>query len=131
MVKLEDGSMVLASQLLGGDGQDDDGKSLKFKSNDDATVPVYTAEAPMRDGSNRKKIYSFDLGNTQVRVSVSTVEPEPEEKDKSKKEKEKEGEDEEAASKKSASLESEGFRTSTPATEARVVKTSPGKSNTR
>lgn len=107
MVKVQDGSLIYAGQLLGGEGQDDDGHSLKFKSNEDANVPVYTAEAPMRDGSGRKKIYSFDLGTTQVKVSVSTVEPEPEEKEKPKKEKEKE-EDEASGSKKLN--ESEGLR---------------------
>lgn len=116
MVKLEDGSMVFAGQLLNGEGQDDEGKSLKFKSKDDVagSVPLYTAEAPMKDGSGRKKIYSFDLGTTQVRVSVSTVEPE--EKEKSKKDKEDE--------------EDEGPKA---ATEARVVKTPPQttRTNTR
>lgn len=118
MVKLEDGSMVFAGQLLGGEGQDDDGHSLKFKANEDATVPYYKAEAPMRDGSGRKKVYTFDLGTTQVRVSVSTVEPE--EKDKPKKE--GEDKDEETASKKS--VQSEGL---TATTEAKIVKTPPGK----
>ena len=128
MVKLEDGSLVYAGQLLSGECQDDDGKALKFKVNDgDQTVPFYRAEVPMRDGSGRKKIYSFDLGTTQVRVSVSTVE---EEKDKSKKEKEGEensGDEEVTATKKSA--ESEGLRATT---EAKIVKTTPtGKPNTR
>lgn len=120
MVKLEDGSMVYAGQLLGGECQDDEGHSLKFKANEDAAVPFYRAEAPMKDGSGRKKIYTFDLGTTQVRVSVSTVEPEEKEKeDKEKKEKEG-GENEETGSKKS--VESEGLRATT---EARIVKTTP------
>lgn len=116
MVKLEDGSMIFAGQLLAGEGEDDDGHSLKFKNKDDGAY--YNAEAPMRDGSGRKKIYSFDLGTTQVRVSVSTVEPEPEEKEKEKKEKE-EDEGEETKSKKLE--ENVNLK---PATEAKVIRTS-------
>ena len=76
MVKLEDGSMVLASQLISGAGEDDNGKKIKFDRNQQSEIPTYKAEAPLNDGTGRKKIYSFDIADTPVRVSVAVVNPE-------------------------------------------------------
>lgn len=115
MVKLQDGSMVLASQLLSGAGEDDDGNPIKFEKNENALVPTYKAEADMNDGSGRKKVYTFDIVDTQVRVSVSTVEPESEsegDKDKDKPDKPKE-------------TGTINLETEPPTTEARVIKTNP------
>lgn len=78
MVKLQDGSLVPASQLIGGEGEDDEGNQLKFKQTRTATVPTYTAESDLNDGTGRKKVYVFDLFDTPVRVDVRVVEPETE-----------------------------------------------------
>jgi hypothetical protein len=77
MVKIQDGSLITVNDLLSG-AEDDDGNKLTFVKNESAFIPTFKAESIMGDGSGRKKIYSFDLVDTPVRVSVSTVEPEPE-----------------------------------------------------
>lgn len=76
MVKLQDGSLVFADQLLAGAGEDDNGNPIKFKEVKDAPIPTYTAEADMNDGSGRKKNYTFGFSNTQVRVGVTIIESE-------------------------------------------------------
>lgn len=79
MVKIEDGSTLTLSRLLG-EAQDDDGRPLKFERNDDTNnpsdIPSWKAEVDMTDNSNRKKTYHVDLGNTLVRVSVAIQNPE-------------------------------------------------------
>lgn len=75
MVKLQDGSLVMASQLIHGEGEDDNGNQLTFVQTRNTKVPSYTAESDMTDGSGRKKVYLFDLFDTQVRVDVKVVEP--------------------------------------------------------
>ena len=78
MVKLQDGSLVPASQLIGGEGEDDEGNQLKFIQSRTAGVPTYTAQSDINDGTGRKKVYIFDLFDTPVRVDVRVLEPEPE-----------------------------------------------------
>lgn len=102
MVKVQDGSLITVNDLLSG-AEDDHGNKLTFVKNESAFIPTFKAESIMNDGSGRKRIFSFDLVDTPVRVSVSTVEPEPEEPATDDKDKDKDK--------------------PTASTEARVVKT--------
>jgi hypothetical protein len=75
MVKLQDGSNVFAAELLLGNGEDDEGKPLKFEMVKSATpdaVPTWSAKSQMKDGSERTRFYSFSLADTQVKVLVIT-----------------------------------------------------------
>lgn len=74
MMILQDTDFVLASQLLGGHGKDDNGNPIKFKQIEGAILPTYQAEADMNDGTGRRKIYTFDIPDTPVRVAVRIVE---------------------------------------------------------
>jgi hypothetical protein len=76
LVKLQDGSTVLASTLLSGDAQDDEGNPLRFEQVQGAPFPTWSTTKQMGDGSGRTKVYSFGLENTNVRVSVSIITPE-------------------------------------------------------
>lgn len=117
MVKLEDGSVVLASQLISGTGEDDNGKPVKFEKNEESIIPTYRAEADLNDGTGRKKVYSFDIADTPVRVSVSVVEPE---KDKKPQVESESGDNNDN---KTADLNKEKPLTVNDTTEARVIKT--------
>ena len=76
VVKIEDGSLVPAQELLSGAAQDPDGKALKFTEVKDAPMPTYTAKSKMDDGSGRTRVYTFSIENTNVRVSMGLVEEE-------------------------------------------------------
>lgn len=76
MVKIQDGSLVPASELIDGRAEDDDGKPLKFEQVKDANVPTYKAVSEMSDGSGRVRNYSFSIVDTNVRVGMSVTEPE-------------------------------------------------------
>ena len=78
MVKLQDGSMVPASELLNGSAEDEEGNQLKFTEVKGATYPTYESKSKMKDGSNRMRTYTFSLDETLVKVSVSQVEEEEE-----------------------------------------------------
>jgi hypothetical protein len=71
MVKIEDGTLIQASQLISGAGEDDNGNPLKFERNENALMPTYKAESDLNDGTGRRKVYSFDIIDTQVRVNQS------------------------------------------------------------
>lgn len=105
MVKVQDGSLITVNDLLSG-AEDDHGNKLTFVKNESAFIPTFKAESIMSDGSGRKRIFSFDLVDTPVRVSVSTVEPEPEEQQPPTDDKDKDKD-----------------KPTGTATEARVVKT--------
>ena len=87
VVKIEDGSLVPAQELLSGAAQDPDGKPLKFTEVKDATMPTYQAKSKMDDGSGRTRVYTFSIENTNVRVSMGLVEEEQAEKGAAKTEK--------------------------------------------
>ena len=76
VVKIQDGSVVLANELLAGDAQDDEGKALKFLEVLDAPITTFQAVSKMNDGSERTRIFSFGLADTKVRVTVTTKTPE-------------------------------------------------------
>lgn len=76
VVKIEDGSLVPAQELLSGAAQDPDGKPLKFTEVKDAPMPTYTAKSKMDDGSGRTRVYTFSIENTNVRVSMGLLEEE-------------------------------------------------------
>jgi hypothetical protein len=81
VVKVEDGSLVPAQELLSGAAQDPDGKALKFTEVKDAPMPTYTAKSKMDDGSGRTRVYTFSIENTNVRVSMGLVEEEGQSKE--------------------------------------------------
>lgn len=87
MVKLQDGSLVIASRLLSGEAEDQDGNKLDFKAEQDKPE-FYKAEHDVTDGSGRKNVYSFDIGETLVKVSVATIQADKD-KDKDKLEQQK------------------------------------------
>jgi hypothetical protein len=87
MVKIQDGSLVSASELIDGRAEDDDGKPLKFEQVKDANVPTYKAVSEMSDGSGRVRNYSFSIVDTNVRVGMSVTEPEDKEGKQAKTEK--------------------------------------------
>ena len=87
VVKVEDGSLVPAQELLSGAAQDPDGKALKFTEVKDAPMPTYQAKSKMDDGSGRTRVYTFSIENTNVRVSMGLVEEEGQSKEGAKTEK--------------------------------------------
>jgi hypothetical protein len=89
MVKIQDGSLVPASELIEGRAEDDDGKPLKFEQVKDANVPTYKAVSEMSDGSGRVRNYSFSIVDTNVRVGMAVTEKKEEaaEQNKAKTEK--------------------------------------------
>ena len=76
MVKIQDGTLANASELLAGVGEDDDGRPLNFVPVGRRDSQSYRAESLMTDESGRKKVYTFDIPDPEVRVHVLTVEPE-------------------------------------------------------
>lgn len=85
MVKIQDGSLVPASELITGGGQDDEGKSLKFELVKDAAMPQYRAVSKMDDGSGRTRTYSFGFDDTNVVVHMTVVEENKEAEEKAPK----------------------------------------------
>lgn len=73
MVKLQDGSLVAAADLINGAGEDPEGKPLKFTLVKDASMPAYEASAPMNDGSGRTRKYSFGFEDTNVVVHLVLI----------------------------------------------------------
>jgi hypothetical protein len=87
MVQIQDGSLVPASQLLSGEGEDPDTESgkLKFEQVKGTVFPTYRAKSKMNDGSGRKRTYTFSLEDTNVVVHVAqTTEEEEEQQNKDK-----------------------------------------------
>lgn len=85
MVKLFDGSLVTAGELLDGSGQDEEGKQLKFKQ----VGTTWTAESHIPADPKHKRVYSFALADTMVKVSLILADKgkegeEPEEKENEK-----------------------------------------------
>lgn len=79
MVKLEDGSLVPAADLINGSAEDPvTGKPIKFTAVKDAAYPAYEAESPMDDGSGRIRHYRFGFDDTNVVVHMSIADPEGE-----------------------------------------------------
>ena len=78
MVKIQDGSLVPASELLSGAGEDDEGNKLEFKSVKEASIPTYRVERKMDDGTGRTRVYQFSFDDTNVTVHQSFIEPESE-----------------------------------------------------
>lgn len=70
MVKLQDGSLVNAGELLTGAGQDEEGKSLKFK---EAGNYMWIAESNIPTDNKTKRLYSFNLSDTMVKVSMALI----------------------------------------------------------
>ena len=85
MVKIQDGSLVPASELITGGGQDDEGKPLKFELVKDAAMPQYRAVSKMDDGSGRTRTYSFGFDDTNVVVHMTVVEDNKEAEEKAPK----------------------------------------------
>lgn len=74
MVKLQDGSMVSATELLNGSAEDAEGNQLKFTEVKGATYPTFEAKSKLKDGTNRMRTYTFSLDDTLVRVSMGQTE---------------------------------------------------------
>lgn len=74
MVKLEDGSLVQAAELLNGGGEDPDGKALKFSAVKGAAIPAFEAKSKMDDGSGRTRVYRFGFDDTNVTVHMTYTE---------------------------------------------------------
>jgi hypothetical protein len=75
MVKIHDGSLVPASELLGGTAEDDEGNPLKFKDVKDAAFPTYEAKSKVPDDTGRMRTYRFSFEDTNVTVHMSISEP--------------------------------------------------------
>lgn len=73
VTKIQDGSLVYATELLQTAVEDGDGNKLQFDPIPDAAIPSYRAEVVMNDGSGRKKVYAFGLADTLVRVGMTTI----------------------------------------------------------
>jgi hypothetical protein len=73
MVQIQDGSLVPASQLLSGEGEDPDSETgkLKFEQVKGTAFPTYRAKSKMNDGSGRNRTYTFSLEETNVVVHVA------------------------------------------------------------
>lgn len=78
MVRIQDGSLVPASELLTGGAEDDEGNKLEFKSVKEASIPTYKAERKMDDGTGRTRIYQFSFDDTNVTVHQSFIDPQAE-----------------------------------------------------
>jgi hypothetical protein len=80
MVQIQDGSLVPASQLLSGEGEDPDSESgkLKFEQVKGTAFPTYRAKSKMNDGSGRNRVYTFSLEDTNVVVHVAQTTEEEE-----------------------------------------------------
>ena len=77
MVKIQDGSLVPASDVFGG-VEDDEGQSLKFEPVKDALVPRWEAKSKMNDGSNRTRNFSVSLLDVNLVVRMALTEEEAE-----------------------------------------------------
>ena len=73
MVRIQDGTMVMASELFGNNVEDDDDQKLKFEQVKDSVPPRFKAETKMKDGSERKRIYSFSFDEVLVRVHMAII----------------------------------------------------------
>ena len=73
MVKLQDGSLVPAAQLLSGEGEDEEGNKLQFKQLSNAAVPTWQAKSEMKDGSKRMRTYEFGFEETNVIVRMGVT----------------------------------------------------------
>ena len=73
MVKIQDGSLVAATDVFGGGVEDDEGQRLKFEPIKDAPIPRWEAKTKMNDGSNRTRNFSVSLidVNLIVRMALS------------------------------------------------------------
>lgn len=80
MVKIHDGSLVPASELLSNNAEDDEGEKLKFEQVKDAAYPTFEAKAKVHDDSGRERTYRFSFEDTNVTVHMTTTEPEEEKK---------------------------------------------------
>jgi hypothetical protein len=74
MVKVHDGSLVPASELLSGAAEDDEGNPLKFKDVKDATFPTYEAKSKVPDDTGRMRTYRFSFEDTNVTVHMAISE---------------------------------------------------------
>lgn len=101
MVKVHDGSIVPASELLSNNGEDDEGNKLEFKAVKEAAYPTYEAKSKVPDDTGRKRIYRFSFEDTNVTVHMTTTEEEKEET-KEQKEAAKEEKKEQKATEKAA-----------------------------
>ena len=82
MVKVHDGSLVPASELLSGTAEDDEGNKLEFKDVKDATFPTYECKTKVPDDSGRTRVYRFSFEDTNVTVHMAIVEPNAEGQEK-------------------------------------------------
>ena len=73
VVKIQDGSLVPASDVFGG-VEDDEGQSLKFEPVKDALVPRWEAKTKMNDGSNRTRNFSVSLLDVNLVVRMTLTE---------------------------------------------------------
>lgn len=84
MVKIHDGSLVPASELLSNNAEDDEGERLKFEQVKDATYPTFEAKSKVHDDSGRERTYRFSFEDTNVTVHMTTSESDEEKKAKEK-----------------------------------------------
>lgn len=82
MVKIHDGSLVPASELLSNNAEDDEGNKLKFEQVKDAAFPTWEAKADVPDDSKRVRTFRFSFEDTNVTVHMTTTEPEQEKESK-------------------------------------------------
>jgi hypothetical protein len=75
MVKVHDGSLVPASELLSGAAEDDEGNKLEFKDVKNAAFPTYECKTKVPDDSGRTRVYRFSFEDTNVTVHMSILEP--------------------------------------------------------
>lgn len=65
-MKLFDGSLVSAGDLVSGAGQDEEGNHLTFSQ----VGSTWIAESNVPGDKTKKRVYSFALADTQVKVSM-------------------------------------------------------------
>jgi DNA polymerase III alpha subunit (gram-positive type) len=120
MVKIHDGSLVPASELLSNNAEDDEGEKLKFEQVKDATYPTFEAKSKVHDDSGRERTYRFSFDDTNVTVHMTTSES-----DEEKKAKEEEANKKTEKSTKEVSASTESKKNSSSNSEQQQEKLSP------